>query len=156
MQEIQGWINLYKPKNISSFKAINRIKKKFNINKIGHAGTLDPGAQGILPIAIGKATKLIPYISSQIKSYNFTISWGRQTTTDDSEGKIINESNFLPELDNINSKIREFIGNIYQKPPKVSAININGVRAYKLQRNDIEFEIKSREVFVKNLNIIYF
>ena len=85
----QGWINLYKPKNISSFKAINSIKKKFLINKIGHAGTLDPMAEGILPIAIGKATKLIQYISIMKKEYEFTITWGSQTTTDDAEGETL-------------------------------------------------------------------
>ena len=85
----QGWINLYKPKNITSFKAINSIKKKFSINKIGHAGTLDPMAEGVLPIAIGKATKLIPYISNTNKEYYFTVTWGTQTTTDDAECKIL-------------------------------------------------------------------
>ena len=79
----QGWINLYKPKNTTSFTAINSIKKKFSINKIGHAGTLDPMAEGVLPVAIGKATKLIPYISNMNKEYEFTVKWGTQTTTDD-------------------------------------------------------------------------
>ena len=88
----QGWVNLYKPKNITSFNAINSIKKKFQITKIGHAGTLDPMAEGVLPIAIGKATKLIPYISIMKKEYEFTITWGSQTTTDDSQGKILFES----------------------------------------------------------------
>ena len=154
MQEIQGWINLYKPKNISSFKAINRIKKKFNINKIGHAGTLDPGAQGILPIAIGKATKLIPYISSQIKSYNFTISWGRQTTTDDSEGDTMFVSNKLPELDEIQIMIKNFIGKQKQIPPKISAVKIKGERAYKLARKNEEFTIYPKIVYVKSLKVI--
>ena len=93
----QGWINLYKPENITSFKAINTIKKKFSIDKIGHAGTLDPMAEGVLPIAIGKATKLIPYISNINKEYDFTITWGKQTTTDDAEGKILFESNYIPK-----------------------------------------------------------
>ena len=154
MQEIQGWINLYKPKNISSFKAINRIKKKFNINKIGHAGTLDPGAQGILPIAIGKATKLIPYISSQIKSHNFTISWGRQTTTDDSEGDTMFVSNKLPELDEIQIMIKNFIGKQKQIPPKISAVKIKGERAYKLARKNEEFTIYPKIVYVKSLEVI--
>ena len=100
----QGWINLYKPKNITSFKAINFIKKKFLIKKIGHAGTLDPMAEGILPIAIGKATKLIPYINIMKKEYEFTITWGSQTTTDDSQGKIIFESNYFPTKIEIEKK----------------------------------------------------
>ena len=93
----QGWINLYKPKNITSFKAINSIKKKYSIRKIGHAGTLDPMAEGVLPIAIGKATKLIPYISNMHKEYEFTVTWGTQTTTDDAEGEILFESSHLPK-----------------------------------------------------------
>ena len=97
MTSKQGWINLYKPKNITSFKAINIIKKVFHINKIGHAGTLDPMAEGILPIAIGKATKLIPYISCMNKEYDFTITWGSQTSTDDAEGEILFSSNNLPK-----------------------------------------------------------
>ena len=103
----QGWINLYKPKNITSFKAINSIKKKFSIKKIGHAGTLDPMAEGVLPIAIGKATKLIPYISNMNKEYEFTVTWGIQTTTDDAEGKILFESNYLPNREEIEKKYYE-------------------------------------------------
>ena len=97
MNNKQGWINLYKPKNISSFKAINKIKKKFAIKKIGHAGTLDPLAQGILPIALNSTTKLIPFINNNLKKYNFDIMWGAQTSTDDSEGKILFKSNNIPE-----------------------------------------------------------
>jgi len=104
MISTQGWINLYKPKNITSFKAINSIKKKFSIDKIGHAGTLDPMAEGVLPIAVGKATKLIPYISIINKEYEFTITWGEQTTTDDAEGKILFESNYLPSIEEIKKK----------------------------------------------------
>ena len=88
-ENLQGWINLYKPIGISSFSAIYKIKKKFNIKKIGHAGTLDPNAEGILPIAINKATKLIPFINSNSKKYYFKIKWGEQTTTDDADGEII-------------------------------------------------------------------
>ncbi len=154
MNNIQGWINLYKPKNISSFQSINKIKKKYNINKIGHAGTLDPLAEGILPVAIGKTTKLIPYVNSDNKKYVFNISWGTQTTTDDSEGDILYKSNIIPTYDKINLEIKNFIGNLNQIPPKASAININGKRAYKLLRNKINFEIKSKNVFVKSLKII--
>ena len=122
----QGWINLYKPKNITSFKAINSIKKNFQITKIGHAGTLDPMAEGVLPIAIGKATKLIPYISIMKKEYEFTITWGSQTTTDDSGGKILFESNYFPTKNEIENKIINYLGYITQTPPKVSAVKING------------------------------
>jgi len=149
----QGWINLYKPKNITSFKAINSIKKKFSINKIGHAGTLDPMAEGVLPIAIGKATKLIPYISNMNKEYEFTVTWGIQTTTDDAEGEILFESSYLPKKKEIEKKIINYIGFISQIPPKVSAVKINGKRAYKLFRENKKFTIQPKKVFIENLCI---
>ncbi len=149
----QGWINLYKPKNITSFKAINSIKKKFSINKIGHAGTLDPMAEGVLPIAIGKATKLIPYISNMNKEYEFTVTWGIQTTTDDAEGEILFESSYLPKIKEIEKKIINYIGFISQIPPKVSAVKINGKRAYKLFRENKKFTIQPKKVFIEDLCI---
>ena len=149
----QGWINLYKPKNITSFKAINSIKKKFSINKIGHAGTLDPMAEGVLPIAIGKATKLIPYISNMNKEYEFTVTWGIQTTTDDAEGEILFESSYLPKRKEIEKKIVNYIGFISQIPPKVSAVKINGKRAYKLFRENKKFTIQPKKVFIEDLCI---
>ena len=149
----QGWINLYKPKNITSFKAINSIKKKFSIKKIGHAGTLDPMAEGVLPIAIGKATKLIPYISTMNKEYEFVITWGAQTTTDDAEGKILFESNYFPKRNEIEKKIIKYIGYINQIPPKVSAVKINGKRAYKLFRENKKFTIQPKKVFIEDLCI---
>ena len=103
-EKLQGWINLYKPKGISSFSAIYKIKKKFNINKIGHAGTLDPEAEGILPIAINKTTKLIPFVSISSKKYLFKIKWGEQTSTDDSEGEVLNYSNKTPSDEEINNQ----------------------------------------------------
>jgi len=150
----QGWINLYKPKNITSFKAINTIKKNFLINKIGHAGTLDPMAEGVLPIAIGKATKLIPYISAMNKSYEFTVTWGSQTSTDDSEGVILFESDHLPKKEEIKKKINKYLGHINQIPPKVSAVKINGKRAYKLFRENELFNIRPKKVFIERLSII--
>ena len=149
----QGWINLFKPKNITSFKAINSIKKKFSINKIGHAGTLDPMAEGVLPIAIGKATKLIPYISNMNKEYEFTVTWGIQTTTDDAEGEILFESSYLPKRKEIEKKIINYIGFISQIPPKVSAVRINGKRAYKLFRENKKFMIQPKKVFIEDLCI---
>ena len=154
MNSKQGWINLYKPKNISSFKAINKIKKKFSIKKIGHAGTLDPLAEGILPIALNSATKLIPSINNDIKTYNFEITWGSQTSTDDSEGETIFRSSNFPEKKHIEKKIKKYIGYIDQVPPKVSAVKINGKRAYKLVREKISFDILPKAVFVQNIKLI--
>ena len=151
-EKTQGWINLYKPIGISSFSAIYKIKKKYNIKKIGHAGTLDPNAEGILPIAINKTTKLIPFVSSNSKKYNFKIKWGEETSTDDAEGEILNYSNKIPKQDEINSIINSFLGNIDQIPPKASAIKVNGRRAYDILRKKKKFTLKSKKVFLKSIS----
>ena len=154
MSNIQGWLNIYKPLNISSFAIIRRIKKKFNIDKIGHGGTLDPLAEGILPIAVGKTTKLIPFINSDIKEYEFEIKWGEQTSTDDREGMIIERTDNIPTLENIKIKLKEFRGIIMQKPPKASAIKIKGQRAYNLLRQNIDFEVGEKNVQIFETKII--
>jgi len=150
----QGWINLYKPTGISSFLSIYKIKKKFNIKKIGHAGTLDPNAEGILPIAINKTTKLIPFINSNLKKYFFKIKWGEQTLTDDSEGKIINYSNNIPQEKDINKIINSFLGYKDQIPPKASAKKINGKRAYSILREKKDFILEAKKVFLKSISFI--
>jgi len=154
MLDPQGWLNVYKPINISSFSVIRKIKKKFNLYKIGHAGTLDPLAEGILPIAIGKTTKLISFINQASKEYIFEIKWGEQTSTDDKEGKIINKSKIIPTIDEIEYKLNEFKGLIKQTPPKASAVKINGERAYKLLRSNDRFEIQHKLVHLYNSKII--
>jgi len=154
MSNIQGWLNIYKPLNISSFAIIRRIKKKFNIDKIGHGGTLDPLAEGILPIAVGKTTKLIPFINSDVKEYEFEIKWGEQTSTDDREGMIIERTDNIPTLENIKIKLKEFRRTIMQKPPKASAIKIKGQRAYNLLRQNIDFEVGEKNVQIFETKII--
>jgi tRNA pseudouridine55 synthase len=154
MNDHLGWLNIYKPTNITSFGALKKIKKKFFFNKIGHAGTLDPLAEGILPVAIGKTTKLIQFISNQIKEYEFEIKWGEQTSTDDREGVVIDRSFNIPNYKDINIKLKELTGTILQAPPKASAVKINGVRAYKLLRSNKEFEIKKKYVRIYESNII--
>ena len=154
MKTQQGWINLYKPKNISSFKAIDMIKKKLNLPKVGHAGTLDPLAEGILPIAIGKTTKLIPFVNKNSKSYTFTVKWGIQTTTDDAQGEIVNQSNIIPCLKDIIIKIKNFTGSLKQVPPRISAVKIKGQRAYKLARKNKSFNIIPKNVYVNNLSVL--
>ena len=154
MSNIQGWLNIYKPLNISSFAIIRRIKKKFNIDKIGHGGTLDPLAEGILPIAVGKTTKLIPFINSDVKEYEFEIKWGEQTSTDDREGMIIERTDNIPTLENIKIKLKEFKGIIMQKPPKASAKKIKGQRAYNLLRQNIDFELGEKNVQIFETKII--
>jgi len=151
---IDGWFILDKPVNISSAKAVNAVKKCFNIKKAGHAGTLDPLASGVLPIAINSATKTIPYLVNTVKTYRFIIKWGEQTDTDDSEGEIIKKSDHRPIDKSIKKILKFFIGKIEQTPPRFSALKINGERAYKLARNKEEFEIKSRTVNVQDLKLL--
>ena len=139
----QGWINLYKPKYISSFQVLNKIKKKFNFLKLGHAGTLDPMAEGVLPIAIGKTTKLIQYIAGDLKKYKFVVEWGTQTSTDDKMAMVLKKSKIVPTIEDIINSLSEFEGTISQYPPKVSAVKIRGERAYKLFRYRIETLSKS-------------
>ena len=151
---IDGWFILDKPVNISSAKAVNAVKKCFNIKKAGHAGTLDPLASGVLPIAINSATKTIPYLVNTVKTYRFIIKWGEQTDTDDSEGEIIKKSDHRPIEKSIKKILKFFIGKIEQTPPRFSALKINGERAYKLARNKEEFEIRSRTVNVQDLKLL--
>ena len=118
MNYFNGWINVYKPTKISSFEVIREIKKKFRKNlKMGHVGTLDPNAEGLLPIAVGKTTKLISLISDKIKKYEFEVKWGEQTTTDDKEGKVMEVSQNIPTKEIIEENLIKFIGNILQKAP---------------------------------------
>ena len=153
-ETLQGWINLYKPKNISSFFAIKKIQSKFQIKKIGHCGTLDPLAEGILPIAIGKTTKLIPFVIKNEKKYIFTIKWGKQTSTDDLEGIVIHSSNYIPSKEAIKNQLRKFTGQIEQIPPSASAIKVNGQRAYKLFRENKNFLLKPKKVYVKKIKLL--
>jgi len=154
-EKIQGWVNLYKPKGISSFSAIYKIKKKFNIKKIGHAGTLDPVAEGILPIAINKTTKLIPFVNINSKKYLFKIKWGEQTSTDDLEGVVINNSNKIPSEEEINKIISSFLGFQDQVPPKASAVKVNGKRAYAVLRENKNFSLESKKVFLKSITFLF-
>ena len=154
-EKIQGWVNLYKPKGISSFSAIYKIKKKFNIKKIGHAGTLDPAAEGILPIAINKTTKLIPFVNVSSKKYIFKIKWGEQTSTDDLEGVVINNSNKIPSEEENNKIISSFLGFQDQVPPKASAVKVNGKRAYAVLRENKNFSLESKKVFLKSITFLF-
>ena len=154
MSNYQGWLNVYKPLGMSSFNVVRKIKRKFNLNKIGHGGTLDPLAEGVLPIAVGKTTKLIPFINNDIKEYEFEIKWGEQTSTDDEEGEINYRTDHIPSLKENKKKLIDFQGSILQKPPKASAVKINGRRAYQLLREKKDFEIKAKKVIIYKINIL--
>ena len=145
-----GWIFTDKPKEISSFEVIRKLRKILNIKKIGHAGTLDPFATGVLAVALGEATKSISYFNAS-KFYQFRVLFGISKDTDDSTGKTLQTSDAIPSKKDIDVCLKNFIGFQQQVPPRYSAVKINGKRAYKLARENKTFEIKSKEVNIQNL-----
>ena len=145
-----GWIFIDKPKEISSFEVIRKLRKILNIKKIGHAGTLDPFATGVLAVALGEATKSISYFNAS-KFYQFRVLFGISKDTDDSTGKTLQTSDVIPAKKDIDICLKNFMGFQQQVPPRYSAVKINGKRAYKLARENKTFEIKSKEVNIQNL-----
>ena len=149
-----GWIIVNKEVGMTSAMVVNKIKRVLKVKKAGHAGTLDPLASGVLPIALGEATKTMSFAMNSNKSYEFDIKWGAATDTDDLEGKIVAESNIRPLKNDIINILPKFTGIIKQKPPAYSAIKINGVRSYKLARNSIISDIPEREVHIKEISLV--
>ncbi len=150
-KKINGWIILDKQVGISSRTAVTKISRILKIKKVGHGGTLDPLASGVLPIAVGEATKVISFMQDKKKCYSFTIKWGETTETDDLEGAVLERSDVRPDMKQINSVIPSFIGQILQKPPIYSAIKVNGQRSYKLARKNIEVKHEFRKVEIYDL-----
>ena len=148
---LNGWLNINKPYRVSSFKTIYLVKKILNIKKIGHAGTLDPLATGVLPVALGEATKAISYIFESEKSYKFSVTWGAQTSTDDIEGEIIKSTIKRPSKNHIINAIKNYIGEIMQTPPDYSAVKTNGERAYKLARKGQSIKLNEKKVHIFEL-----
>jgi tRNA pseudouridine55 synthase len=152
--EIDGWINLDKPTGVSSTQAVGRLKFLFNAKKAGHAGTLDPLASGVLPIAFGEATKTVPIVQDGAKAYRFRVRWGEESATDDAEGEIVARSDRRPAPAEIEAILPRFVGAIQQTPPTFSAIRIDGARAYDLAREGERFEIEPRPINVYRLRLI--
>ena len=152
--DISGWLNINKESNISSAKVVAIVKKLTGAKKAGHAGTLDPMATGVLPIALGAATKTVRFVMNGIKQYEFEVKWGAETDTDDIEGNIIKKSSKRPTYEEIIKSINKFTGEIIQVPPKYSAIKVNGVRSYKIARKFGNPLLKSRKVYVKKLELL--
>ncbi len=153
LKKISGWIILDKQSGMTSRQIVSKISKTLKINKIGHGGTLDPLATGVLPIAIGEATKLISFIQNKNKKYSFTIKWGETTDTDDVEGKVLDKSDVRPNEKEIKKALISFRGKINQRPPIYSAIKINGKRSYNLARKNIDIEHNLRQIEVHELNL---
>ena len=153
-ENISCWVLVDKHAGISSSAVVNKVRWLFNAKKAGHAGTLDPEATGLLAIALGEATKTIPYITDSLKAYSFVIKFGAETTTDDCEGEITITSKTRPENEKIIISLKKFIGKIQQVPPQFSAVKIDGQRAYNLARANTDFTISSRPIEVERLNFI--
>lgn len=151
---ISGWLVLDKPKGMGSTDAVSRIKWLFNADKAGHAGTLDPLASGMLPIALGEATKTVPYVQDGAKLYRFTVAWGEERTTDDLEGEAVHTSADRPDEAAILALLPKYTGVIMQKPPTFSAIKIAGERAYDLAREGSAVDIPEREVEIGRFDLI--
>src|SRR5271157_29641 len=152
--EVDGWINLDKPVGVSSTQAVGRLKFLFNAKKAGHAGTLDPLASGVLPVAFGEATKTVPIVQEGAKAYRFRVRWGEESATDDAEGAIVARSDNRPAPAEIEALLPRFVGLVQQTPPTYSAIKIDGARAYDLARVGESFEIASRTITVYRLALI--
>ena len=152
----KGIIAINKPKDWTSFDVVNKIKYKLKPLKIGHLGTLDPMATGVLLVTVGKATKLFDIMQEKVKTYIAEFEFGYETDTLDATGAKTSETTVVPTLNEIKSIIDNFVGKISQIPPKYSAKSINGVRAYELARNNVEFEIKPKQVEIYEINIISF
>ncbi len=148
------WLNIDKPIGMSSARAVAIVKRITGAKKVGHGGTLDPFATGILPIALNKATKTSESLMNAHKKYSFRISWGEFRDTDDVEGKVIESSSVRPTNAQIISALYFFIGKIKQTPSRFSAIKINGQRAYELARKDIEFLVPEREVEIFSIKFL--
>ena len=154
--EINGWLILDKPVGMTSTHAVSRLKHIFNAKKAGHAGTLDPLASGILPIAFGEATKTVPFVQDGEKAYRFTVAWGAETDTDDSDGKVVHTSEARPTPEAILALLPRFVGEIMQTPPAYSAIKIGGERAYDLAREGETVEIAARPVTIHALELVHY
>ncbi len=151
---ISGIINVLKPAGMTSNAVLTKIKKKFHPNKIGHLGTLDPDATGVLPVCINKATKLFNYYLNKEKIYRTVFVFGKETDTLDSSGKIICQDDKIIGVDDIASILPSFVGKQEQIPPKYSAKKINGKKAYELARNDVDFEVKPKEIEIYSIDLL--
>lgn len=150
---INGWVCLDKPFEMGSTEAVTKVRRLFDAQKAGHAGTLDPLASGILPIALGEATKTVPFMMEAQKVYRFTVNWGVSTDSVDREGEIIGRSDVRPKVEAVRAALPAFVGEIDQTPPRFSAIKVDGQRAYDLAREGAEFELESRRVTIHSAEV---
>jgi tRNA pseudouridine55 synthase len=153
-QPVHGWVCLDKPLEMGSTEAVSKVRRLFDAQKAGHAGTLDPLASGILPIALGEATKTVPFMMEARKVYRFTINWGVSTDSVDREGEIIGRSDVRPTVEQVKAALPAFVGEIDQVPPAFSAIKVGGQRAYDLAREGVAVELAARRVTIHSAEVV--
>ena len=153
-RDVHGWLILDKPVGMTSTHAVSVVRRLFTARRAGHAGTLDPLASGCLPIALGEATKTVPFVMDGRKNYRFTVHWGEERDTDDAEGRVVETASVRPAPDDIRALIPRFTGTIEQVPPRFSAIKVDGERAYDLAREGETVELEARPVEIHRLELI--
>ncbi|EPX85799.1 tRNA pseudouridine(55) synthase TruB [Salipiger mucosus] len=150
-RDISGWLIVDKPAGMTSTAVVNKVRWALGAKKAGHAGTLDPEATGVLAVALGEATKTVPFVTDALKAYRFTVRLGQSTNTDDAEGEVTGTSEARPSDDEIKAALGGFVGQIMQVPPQFSAVKIDGERAYKRARDGETMEIEARPLWVEEL-----
>lgn len=153
-RDISGWLVIDKPAGITSTAVVNKVRWAFDAKKAGHAGTLDPEATGVLAVALGEATKTVPYITDAMKAYTFTVRLGQATNTDDAEGEVIATSDDRPGDNQIKESLGAFVGDIMQVPPQFSAVKVDGERAYKKAREGEDMTLAARPLWVEELVLV--
>ncbi len=152
-RDISGWLVVDKPRGLTSTAVVNKVRWAFEAKKAGHAGTLDPDATGILAVALGEATKTVPYVTDALKAYVFTVRFGEATNTDDAEGEVIATSETRPSDEDIRAALAALEGDIMQVPPTFSAVKIDGERAYAMARAGEDVELEARPLFIESLEM---
>lgn len=153
-QAVDGWLVVDKPAGVTSTAVVNRVRRVLDAAKAGHAGTLDPAATGVLAVALGEATKTVPFVTDADKAYRFTVRWGQATDTDDAEGRVIAESPLRPDAGAIEAALGAFRGDILQVPPQYSAVKVEGERAYDIARAGEAMDLAARPLHVARLVLL--
>jgi tRNA pseudouridine55 synthase len=153
-QAVHGWVVVDKPAGIGSTQVVARVRRAFDAAKAGHAGTLDPDATGVLAVALGEATKTIPFVQDAAKGYRFRVAWGAETATDDAAGEVLRRSDARPAPEEVEAVLGAFRGDILQVPPQVSAVRVEGARAYDLAREGVEMDLVARPLRIDRLEVM--
>ena len=153
-RDISGWLVVDKPAGMTSTSVVNKVRWALDAKKAGHAGTLDPEATGVLAVALGEATKTVPWITDALKAYRFTVRLGQRTNTDDAEGEILDTSDLRPTDEQIKEALHGFVGEIQQVPPQFSAVRVDGERAYKRARDGETMDLVARPLWVEELLLV--